>query len=397
MLGPIIFILVVLVLSYLFGEFFRHFGIPKVFGYVLSGLFLTLPALKMAFFTETNLEILKFLADIGLILLFFFVGLGIDFRKMRSFWTTSIYAGFFNTLFPFLAVFLISLTFQLPVEVALIVGLAAAMSAQIISIDILEELNLLRTKLGELILTIGISSDVIQLFFLVFLVSLLNIPISTLSFFQVLLNIVLFVVVSVIFYFVIAPFALRFFEEEKNEVSLFTGIFILSLFMALLSEALGLSVFVGALVAGVIIRHLLTREKKAHKIWEEHFIAKTVHVISFGFFIPLFFVWVGINALLPKTLDNLSFTLTITILAIAGIIFGTLLGVYLVRKSFREGLVAGIAQAGKGDMDLIIAVIALSSSLISPQIYSSIIFMSLFSILLAPLLFRSVIHYYFKK
>ena len=68
-------LLVVILLAYVLAEICKFIRIPRVVGQITAGLILSVPYIQSWVFTGQSFEILSFLADIGAILLFFFVGL----------------------------------------------------------------------------------------------------------------------------------------------------------------------------------------------------------------------------------------------------------------------------------------------------------------------------------
>ena len=81
MANALLVILIALLLAYLISEIFRYFGLPRVVGQILAGVVLGIPLIKNLLFTEQIIPIFSFITNIGIILLFFFVGLEINLKK----------------------------------------------------------------------------------------------------------------------------------------------------------------------------------------------------------------------------------------------------------------------------------------------------------------------------
>src|SRR3989338_8527720 len=106
MSNALLVVLIALVLAYTLSEIFRYFNLPRVIGQILAGVILGIPIVKSMLFTEDIFSSFSFLANIGIILLFFFIGLELNLRKFRKNLKESAYIAFFNTLIPFVFGFL---------------------------------------------------------------------------------------------------------------------------------------------------------------------------------------------------------------------------------------------------------------------------------------------------
>src|SRR3989338_2074445 len=164
MVNALLTTLIALVLAYLISEIFRRFGLPRVIGQILAGVVLGFPIIKGLLFTNEILSIFNFITSIGVILLFFFVGLEINIKQFkRNFKETSLIA-VFNTIIPLILGFMAGkFLFNLNNITSLIIGISLSVSSQAISLDILEELKLLKSKVGSLILASGAVDDVFEL------------------------------------------------------------------------------------------------------------------------------------------------------------------------------------------------------------------------------------------
>ena len=268
-----------------------------------------------------------------------------------------------------------------------IIGMSLAVSSQAISFDILEELKLLKSGVGKLIIASGAVDDIFELFLLSIILTLINVSTFNIGLWTLILHTIIFILIILIFRRLIIKFVLTRFEKEGSLTSLFMGALIMVLLVSALSEIFGFGALVGALVAGVSIRHFLFtgRHKKP---WEEHRIARAVHIIAFGFLVPIFFVLVGLNTDLNAVFSNLGLSVTLILIALIGTIGGSIIGVMLSKGSFKEGLAVGLGVSPKGDVELVLATLALQNSIINNEIYSAIIFMAFIVTFITSIAFR---------
>ncbi|HLC81868.1 MAG TPA: cation:proton antiporter [Candidatus Nanoarchaeia archaeon] len=397
MVQTLLTILVCLVVAYFFGELLHKFKIPRIVGQVGAGLFLGIEIIKKILFTTEGLETLSFLAHLGIILLFYYVGLEVDFKTMFRTANRSILISAFNTSLPLLLGFLVSyFLFDLGVIAGLIVGLCLSVSAQSISIELLEELRLIKTRIGMLIISAGMFDDIIELFVITGILSAIQLGKNKLALLTLFFDTLIFVLIIVAARLWFIPFILSFFGKEHSSTARFTASMIIVLLVASLSEVLGLGLIIGALVAGMIVRQTIFKDKVLSS-WQEHDIANSVHIVAFGFLIPLFFVWIGLSVNLSLVVENFWLIFLLFVLAIVGTVGGTILAMLLTKGTAKEGLLLGIGLSPKGDIELVIAALALESALITQSIFAALVMMSMLTTIISPILFTLLSARYVKK
>lgn len=384
--------LVALLLAYLISGIFRHFGLPRVVGQILAGIVLGIPIIKNLLFTNEILSIFSFITNIGIILLFFFVGLEINLNKFRKNFKESSLIAVFNTLLPLTIGFIAGrFLFQLNNLTSLILGISVSVSSQAISLDILEEMKLLKSRIGNLIIAAGTVDDVFELLLISSILVLLHsTALGQLSFQKLAADIIVFVLIVIVARILLIPFALKIFEKEKSKSGLFMGALIIVLLMSYLSELFGVGSLIGALIAGILVRQTLITEED-RKPWRKNEISHSIHIISFGFLIPLFFVNVGLTTSISTLSSNLLLVFVFLIIDILGTLIGTIIGVLSSKGTLMEGLVVGWGVIPKGDTEIVIATLALKNSLISVDIFTAIITVAMLSTFLAPIVFKLLV------
>ncbi len=383
MLQPLVAIFICLIAAYVFSGICKKIGLPRAVGQLFAGLLLGIGALKSSIFTPASLETLSFLANLGIILLFYYVGLEINFRTFQKNLQASVLISLLNTALPLLfGFFVMKFLFDLETITSVIIGLSLSVSAQTISVDLLEELKLLRSKFGSLVISAGTVDDIIEVFIVTLLLSIFQITTTEITFGKVLWDMALFIAILIASKMWLIPATLRFFEKERSSTARFTASLIIVLLIASLAETLGMGLLIGALLAGIIVRQTLFRGKDAN--WKEHDIAHSVHVIAFGFLIPLFFVWTGIHVDLAAIPQQIWFILLLVVIALGGTIGGTMLATRWRGGSWKEGLALGWGLSPKGDIELVIAAVALRTGILSNALFTSLVVMSLITMIIAP-------------
>jgi len=392
MVSPFVMILVALLLAFAISEVLkRTLGVPRVIGQVGAGLILGLAIFQRFLFNQENLDVLSFLANLGIILLFYYVGLETNLSVFKKNIKKSLSISLVNTTLPFIIGFLVmKFVFEFNTIISMIIGVALSVSAQSISIGMLEELKLVKSRLGETIISAGAVDDLIELILVSILLSFFQITVTDVSHTNLILGLFLFVASVIVARVWFIPYTLKFFDREKSSTARFTGSLLIVLLIASLSELFGMGFIIGAMIAGMIVRQTIFKDVQIPD-WEEHDIAKSIHIVAFGFLIPLFFVWVGLNTDISTIGANVFFVVILIIIALLGTVGGTTIAVLLNKGTFREGMMIGWGLTPKGDVELGIATLALTAGIITPAIFTSLVVMALFTTLISPLMFKYLV------
>jgi Kef-type K+ transport system membrane component KefB len=389
-MSALVAILVAIAVAFVFKEVLSKIGIPRTVGEVLAGAILTIPILHTAFFSEATLEVFSLLAEMGLILLFFFVGLEINLKESKKNMKEASLISVLTTVLLFAAGVLVSLyVLGLDIFGAAIVGIAVAASGVAMSVDFLEELGLLKSHVANIVITAGAVADLIQFVLIGIILALINTAVGDVGLTGFVLQVILFAGAAVLFKVYVIPWALKFFAREHAESSVFAGGIMITLTMAVLSDYAGLGTFLGALLAGLIVRNALRSETLGkQRIWEQHALTRSIHTISFGFLVPLVFVQVGLNLNFGVLLEETGTLLILFAIAFFGMIIGSLIGVVASRGTWKEGVLVGLGIAPKGDVELAIATLALTQGIISQNIFAPIVGMAVLTTIVAPIVFK---------
>ncbi|MDP3990526.1 MAG: cation:proton antiporter [archaeon] len=391
MATALIIILISLGFAYFLSEIVKWLGLPRVVGQISAGLILGIPLIKGYLFTGDHLDILSFLANLGIVLLFYYVGLESNFNILTKNLKLSASISILNTSIPLIIGFVfMKFLLHFSTIVSLIIGVSLAVSAQSVSLDILEELKLLKSKVGRLIISAGAVDDVFELVLVGILFSLFHVAVSNVTLTRLLIDILTFIVIIVIARLWLIPWGLQFFHRQKSSTARFTGSLLIVLFIASLAEYLAVGLLIGAMIAGIIVRQIIFKDELIPN-WEEHDISRSIHIISFGFLIPLFFVWVGLNADLTLFVKDFWFLFVLVLISLLGTVGGSLIAVMANKGSFKEGITLGWGLSPKGDIELVIATLAFNNNIITSSVFTSLVLMALLTTIISPIVFKYLV------
>ncbi|MFC1768215.1 cation:proton antiporter [Nanoarchaeota archaeon] len=404
-------ILLALLLSWVFSGILNRLKLPSVLSPLIVGIILGLQQVKDIVLADSiNLEVLSLFADIGLIFLMFYVGFELNIKQMVKTRKRSYSISFFSAISTLALGFLIGKLFGFSNLVSVILGFSISIANEAIAVNILDELGMLKSRLGSIILTSGIIDDIVGIFLIAVVVALTGESNFSPIYIIPILILVAFLVLFVYRY--LLPALLLMAEKKNIETNIFMISVIMALIFSLLSELLGFGFILGALVAGFLMNNAIEERRKVDykesrkdlfKMSAKEFktlkkkmtihdtTLNTVKTTAFGFLVPFFFIWIGLNVDLSLFIESPLLICALTIAAIVGKLIGSTVGNMLAGGSSRTGFLIGWALNGRAFVELVFAEIARATNIISSEVFSAIVFMSILTSLISPAVFNYLV------
>jgi monovalent cation:H+ antiporter-2, CPA2 family len=319
---------------------------PMVIGYILAGM--VIGPYTPPFTLIQSVETVNVFAELGIIMLLFVIGTEFPIAKLKSVSKTSIIVGIPESLGTLFIVFFIAQTLGFSFFDSVFIALAMSITSTVVTIKILEELNVVRDRSSVLILGILIIEDIIAVSSLAILQSIASPSSDQVSIIQISVSIgvvLAFIGSILILGSKFIPGALDKVGKTNDYALLLIVILGLAFGLSFIAKALGLSVVIGAFLAGVLVAESKTAN-----------IAKVITIPLRDVFSALFFISIG--ALMNISLVPL-FIVPAIVLIVSSFVSKLLIviGVLQFRRydsttSLRTGL--GLS-ASRGEMSLIIA------------------------------------------
>lgn len=372
----VLHIALALLLAKILGELVERIKLPSLIGYIAAGVILT----KLHFFEP---EVMETFGVIGLILLLFLAAF--EETNTEELLKNKFVSFYFATGGVIISMGLgvwISRLYGMDWMPALIIGTGLAATSISVSLGTFISTNKLNTKVGRAVLGSAIVDDVMALLLLAIVVGIAaSSAFSIISILSILGGIVLFVILLVVLT-KLSPLLINYVRIMRVEEALFSVVIIFVLLTAFAAEKLGMSSVIGAFFAGVILSYIPSLGTK-------QFLSK-LSAVSYGVFIPFFFIWVGSSMVFSAKAFS-TFTLILIAAAVVGKIVSALIGYKITPFNLRELLIIGIARIPRGEVILVIVTIGASIGIISPEIFSSILMLIIFTIVVTPLVLTSLL------
>lgn len=392
-------LVVVIVAARLIGMMFRYLRQPRVMGEVVAGILLG-PSLLGRIAPEASgfllppsvAPFLGILAQVGVILYMFLIGLELDTRLLRSNTQAVVAISHASILAPFLLGSILALwlypklaTSNVPfTSFALFLGISMSVTAFPVLARILTDLGLQKSRIGVIAISCAAVDDVSAWCLLALVVSIVQ---AQLGGALVTILLTLLYVGSAIF--ILAPLMRRLAQRQEQSETLSQDatafVFIALLISALITESIGIHALFGAFLLGALI----PSDSKLAKTLT-HRIEDLVLVI----FLPAFFAFTGMRTQinLVSGFEEWLICGIIILVACLGKIGGSFSAGRLFGLSWRDAASVAVLMNTRGLMELIVLNIGLDLQIISPELFTMMVIMALvttFSTTPALLLLRS--------
>ncbi len=379
---------VCLVATFFLNLLLKKLNLPNMIAPLLVGLALNAGLINYLTFLPEFMNVLSVFANFGVIIILFFVGLGVDLRYMKDMSRNSSIMALNAGHVPFFLGLFTTYVFTQNWIESIFVGIALALTAEEVSVAILDELNMLHKRIGQLIIEAGIIGDIFEIFAIALLGLFIRAKAIQFSFFNFMFEMFLFVLIILLMRYYVIDWLLSLVGKKGSKFEYFTVAIVILLVMAGASEILNFSSVIGALLAGVLLKNKLSEDML---YFEEHNIIEALEVFDFGVFHTLIFIWIGLTIDFRMLFSNIWFGIILTIFAILGKLGGAVLGNHFCHESLKEGLLIGWGLNARGATELFALLVAQSQGLVSDSVFSAIVFMALVTTIISPIVFKFMV------
>ena len=384
-------IVILLAAARLLGEVFRRFKQPALGGELLAGIILG-PTLFGIITHDENLELIS---TIAIFFIMLFIGLEMDLRELRKMGKSAFIISAFSLIIPFFIGFQISILFGSSFVQSLFMGLLLSVTSVPVSAIILLELKILKTKIGNTVMSVAVVDDIISL---IILAVILQIHVTGNAAFDIIdigvevIPMFIYIVGIVFLAFAIHKFNYwfpnrleSFFTKAKTREATFGILIIMAITLSLLAELAGLHFIIGTFFAGLIFSGKLLGKREAGKSYG------ILSGVTFGFFAPLFFATLGIK-FSGQSLETVILPLILLVgFGIFGKTLGGFIGSRLCKLSTSESLATASLLNGRGTVGLAITALAYSIGILDLTLFSVAVAICFITTVLTPIIAKPLL------
>jgi len=355
------------------GEIFNRLKQPVVVGEILAGMLIG-PSLLGWIGHSSFLDIF---AELGVIFLLFTVGLQTDLTEMVRVGKHALAVAVGGVTLPFILGYALMAALNRPLVESLFVATALVATSVGITARVLADLGKLQTRAARVILGAAVVDDILGMIVLAVVIGISRGKFSLLSTLLVAIEAIAFTA----FVVVLGRKAIGTFSHKIPKLHMPQPAFALGLALCLgLSAAasyIGLAAIIGAFLAGLVLAEA-TEATRLRQNMEP----------IYEFLVPIFFVITGSRMDLPKlfTPPIISLTLLVVLVAVIGKFLGC--GAAAFRLGRHDATAVGVGMIPRGEVGIVVAMVGLSRGVISGDLFSVVISMSILTTLMTPPLLR---------
>ena len=274
-----------------------------------------------------NEDVILLLGNLAFFILMFLAGLEISWCMLYKERKEATAVAFFASAIPLLLGFFIFFELGFSLVTCLTIGISMSITAEATKARVLLEMDKLNTRVGSLMMGAGIIDDIMGL--------------------------TLFAIISYVF----------------------TG-------KAATQEFFQTLMAIGAFFLGIIVHKLMGREKP---------IVQKIEQFLLTFFIPFFFISMGIHFSFQSLFLKPWLLIAVISLAIIGKIAGSMIAKPFTQLNWKQLYLVGWGMNSRGAVELALALLALQTGLIEKDVYSSLVLMALVTTLIFPVFLRKTL------
>ena len=350
--------------------------LPTIIGFILIGIVAGPFGLGLV----KDTELINLLAEFGIIILLFVIGLEFSLKKLQKVGLTGVLVGTIQLAIVFSLGYVVALAFDWTHLEALFLGSILSITSTAISLRFLRDLNLVNTDEWNTVVIILIIEDLAAVLLLTILGDATKGDGFALADFGwIILQSIIFFVITFGVGIKVIPKLLEHVNKIKMEEALFISSLALVFGLSVLAHFLNLSSAVGAFLMGMII---------ASTKFSEPIISKVLPLRDF--FLIMFFVSIGMLVNIALIPEVIWITIPIVIVAIIGKFIGNMFAASFAGNTLVSASTIGIVMIPIGEFSFIIAKLGTDSGSIRESIFPITVLVAIITMLMMPLILRAL-------
>jgi Kef-type K+ transport system membrane component KefB len=349
----------------------ERIGQTAVLGELLAGVIIGPGVLGLVHESEA----LHALAELGVLILLFEVGLESDLGELLRAGAQATLVALIGVAVPFAVGYGLMHALGFPALVAVFVGATLTATSVGITARVLADLGRLQDAAAKVVLGAAIVDDILGLIILAVVTGIAQTGgVSLWSVAMLSAKAVVFLMVAILVGIRLAPTLIGWIGHLKARGTLIVYSVVFAVALAAIADLIGLATIIGAFAAGLV---LATTERREH-------IEERIKPVA-DLLVPVFFVTVGMKvqpAMLNPVADNAQFgiALLLTLVAVASKLVA---GAVVYQPGVRRWPV-GVGMVPRGEVGLIFAGAGLAAGVIAEDLYSALVVVVMLTTFVAP-------------
>ncbi len=365
-------IVIIFALSTLVNLIFTRIKVPTVIGYLLTGI-IAGPHLLSLVGAGHEIELM---AEIGVVLLLFTIGLEFSLKHLLKIRKIVFFGGFMQVTLTAGAFFIATRFYGMSIKGGLFISFLAALSSSALVLKLLQDRSEITSNYGRTVVGILIFQDLLLVPLLLFTNILSD---SSLDLTRELLILVVKVVIIIGLVYIgnrwLIPRLLHLIAMTKNQELFLMSIFLICFAVALLTSKMGMSLAIGAFLAGLMI----SDSEYSHNAFGDFLPFKDI-------FTSFFFVSIGMLLDLSFVVENFQIVIlsVLMVLVLKALIAG---GTgFILGHTFQGTVLIGLSLSQVGEFSFILAKLGFDNFILSDFLYQLFLAVAVITMAMTPFL-----------
>ena len=357
---------------------FNKIKLPSIIGFLITGIIIGPFGLKLI----DDMAGIQLMAEIGVAFLLFTIGIEIRLSRFLKHLSEILLTGGLQILCTFFVGMIIGLTMQLSISQSIFIGFILVHSSSALILKILKDRDDEASPQGRISIGVILFQDmmVVPMMLLIPFLAGDSGPDALMIIWKLVKSILIIVVILVAARYVIPLVLERLVNMNMRDVLVIASV-VITMGIAWITESLGLSLAIGAFLAGLALSDTDFTHQIISDISPFRDVFLSVFFVSFGMILNLDF--------LRENPDYIILISLIIIMIKATIVFGL---VKLLKYPLRVALLSGVLLSQIGEFSFVLASQGFKNNIISNDIYQTFIGASVLTFIVTPLL-ASLVYY----
>ena len=349
-----------------------RYKIPEIVGLLITGI-LAGPYVLGIFSNTADIE---YLADIGIVLLLFTIGIEFSFKRLMELKKQFLIGGTLQVFLTFMAATIASVALGISYNTSILIGFAISLSSTAIVLRLLQDRDDIDSPHGRIIVGILIFQDIASVIMMLVIQFMTGASVSMIEAVPLMIveaiGIIVLVIVATVW---VVPRLLRHVARTRSQELFMLSVVVLLLAMVGLTSSIGLSLALGAFLAGLIISESQYSHQALGGILPFRYVFTSFFFISIGMLLDIRLLWANLPLVLIASVG---------ILLMKAILGGAT--TLLMKYPMRTAVLTGLAISQVGEFSFILLKLGSDNGLLDLSLYQFLLSVAILTMAVSPFL-----------
>ena len=349
-----------------------RYKIPEIVGLLITGI-LAGPYVLGIFSNTADIE---YLADIGIVLLLFTIGIEFSFKRLLELKKQFLIGGTLQVILTFMAATIASVALGISYNTSILIGFAISLSSTAIVLRLLQDRDDIDSPHGRIIVGILIFQDIASVVMMLVIQFMTGASVSMIEAVPLMIveaiGIIVLVIVATVW---VVPRLLRHVARTRSQELFMLSVVVLLLAMVGLTSSIGLSLALGAFLAGLIISESQYSHQALGGILPFRYVFTSFFFISIGMLLDIRLLWANLALVLIASVG---------ILLMKAILGGAT--TLLMKYPMRTAVLSGLAISQVGEFSFILLKLGSDNGLLDLSLYQFLLSVAILTMAVSPFL-----------